>query len=83
MSQNITYRELLDHLRERFGLTMDDLLKILRVPTHPRELRDDIAMRATSDDIESYQRHDKTLTREEAKYVYADRMLKARLAAPK
>lgn len=41
-----TIREVIDLVRDRYGLTMAETLKILKTPLHPLELRDQFAGQA-------------------------------------
>lgn len=45
-----------------------------------KELRDDIAMRATEEDVRMFQDSTGRISYAKAKYAYADQMLKARVS---
>lgn len=42
----VTRLEVVNHVREHFGLSMAETAALLRMPEHPRELRDEFAMAA-------------------------------------
>lgn len=41
-----TIREALDHLREHFGLSMTEVLELVRTPVNPKDMRDEFAAHA-------------------------------------
>lgn len=41
-----TLREVIDHVREHYGLSMEETIALLRTPLHPTGLRDEFAGRA-------------------------------------
>ena len=41
-----TVKDLLDHLQQHYDLPMLEVIGIMRTPTHPKGLRDELAMAA-------------------------------------
>lgn len=74
-------KEVINHVREHFGLTLGEVIGLLRVPTHPRELRDEFAMAAITGTLPGAAVDDARV-KEYAQWAYkmADAMLEARNA---
>lgn len=75
-----TIKDVVDLIRDRYGLSMSEALELLRTPIHPRELRDEFAMRALTG-IVSNPESGCNSTSDLAHYAYqcADSMLKERI----
>ncbi len=43
-----TQKEIIEHAREHFGISGKQVVQIMRIPTHPDELRDKFAMMTIS-----------------------------------
>lgn len=41
-----TIQEVIAHLSEHYGITKTQVVELMRIPIHPRTLRDDLAMAA-------------------------------------
>ena len=81
-----TQREIIEHVREQFGISAMDVLSIMKTPTHPKELRDEFAVTAMASLTSIYwetqamyeSASDLIKCQCESAYEYADMMLKER-----
>lgn len=68
-------------IREHYGLSMQEVLDVIHTPLHPRELRDEFAMQALNGIMACFHEFkgagDKA-SRCRLAYAYADAMLEAR-----
>lgn len=48
MSLRPTIQEVIAHLSEHYGITKTQVVELMRIPIHPRTLRDDLAIGAMS-----------------------------------
>jgi hypothetical protein len=77
--------EVIEHLREHYGLSLAQVVRIMNSPTHPHELRDTFAGQALqgllADPKPFVEEDGKTLAESyaEVAYVYADAMLAERV----
>ena len=78
-----TRKEMIDHLREHYGLTINEVMQFLNLPLHPLTLRDDFAKAALQGLIAGcFSGSNSGFTVEGnvvAAYEYADEMLDRRL----
>lgn len=76
-------KEMIDHLREHYGLTINEVMQFLNLPLHPHTLRDDFAKAALQGLIAGcYAGNNSGFTVEGnvvAAYEYADAMLDKRI----
>ena len=76
-----TQREIIEHVREHFGISAIDVLSIMKTPTHPKELRDEFAAKAMQVDYKLTKNYSEPYWRIGVSldaYKMADAMLKAR-----
>lgn len=77
--------EMLQHLREHYGLTISEVMQFVNIPIHPFEMRDDFARAALTGIISTsaapYFGIDSSCAERIAKNAYniADAMLEARI----
>lgn len=76
-------KEMIEHLREHYGLTINEVMQFLNLPLHPLTLRDDFAKAALQGLIAGcFAGNNAGFTVEGnvvAAYEYADEMLDRRL----
>lgn len=77
---NLDRSAILDEIRTKYSLTMHELVELLKIPVHPRELRDEFAMTALAGLITTRPACSATIMKERARsaYQYADAMLEER-----
>jgi len=68
--------QMIGHLSHHFGMPMHQVIEVLKMPTHPRELRDEFAMAALPWVLEAHP----STTFARGAYGIADAMLAARTA---
>ena len=81
-----TQREIIEHVREHFGISGKQVVQIMRTPEHPEELRDEFAMIAMASltpiywaALDVYESASALIKCQcESAYEYADAMLKER-----
>lgn len=72
-----TTQEIIAHLSEHYGITKSRVVSLLRIPTHPATMRDDIAMAAATGILGGRAQNDLEWVADRA-YLFADKMLKRR-----
>lgn len=74
-----TQREVLDHVRERFGLSLTEALEVMKTPVHPAGLRDEFAMAAMSGMLANQSLRGSYPQVAKSAYTAADAMLEERI----
>lgn len=71
-------KEMLDHLRIHYGLTISETMDVVNIPLHPFEMRDEFAKVALTGLISHYGSEGFDTVAIDA-YKFADAMLEARI----
>lgn len=74
-------KEMLEHLRNHYGLTLSETMDIVNIPLHPNTMRDDFAKAALQGIVFAQIPGDEAPSAGIARYAYelADAMLKERI----
>lgn len=78
-------KEMLEHLRIHYGLTLSETMQIVNIPLHPFEMRDEFAKAAVQGILAgwNYEAEGNSVLKTEATakraYLIADAMLEARI----